>query len=406
MKKAMNIKVVGLLLVLAAAMLLTGISCSSNSDQGSTDVPSIGGDTQTKPAETPTQTPGIAEGPIASEITGITAWINSPPLTFQGLRGKVVLVDFWTYTCVNCIRTFPYLRSWHEKYADAGLVILGVHTPEFEFEKDFDNVSEAAANHGIAWPIALDNDYDTWDAFDNRYWPAKYLIDKDGVIRYSHFGEGAYAETEEMIRGALMESGADLSGIDDSLPEEPGLDQAYLESSSQPTRELYAGTKRGYGDRVYGRGGFVFNEEYYKGRDIVQVYEDPGDYTNDLLYLEGSWLNGPESLKHGRETQNYEDYVMLRFTARTVNAVIKPEDGSSQPYKVRVTLDGEPLTSSNKGQDVVIEDDGGSFLIIDEPRLYGIVDAPSFGTFDLTLSSNSPQFDLYAFTFGYYESGM
>ena len=248
MKKAMNIKVVGLLLVLAAAMLLTGISCSSNSDQGSTDVPSIGGDTQTKPAETPTQTPGIAEGPIASEITGITAWINSPPLTFQGLRGKVVLVDFWTYTCVNCIRTFPYLRSWHEKYADAGLVILGVHTPEFEFEKDFDNVSEAAANHGIAWPIALDNDYDTWDAFDNRYWPAKYLIDKDGVIRYSHFGEGAYAETLEMIRGALMESGADLSGIDDSLPEEPGLDQAYLESSSQPTRELYAGTKRGYGE--------------------------------------------------------------------------------------------------------------------------------------------------------------
>ena len=145
----------------------------------------------------------------APEIKGIKAWINSEPLTIEEFRGKVVLVDFWTYSCVNCIRTFPYLREWNAKYADDGLVIIGVHSPEFEFEKDYSNVLRATQDNGITWPVAQDNDFETWQNYSNRFWPAKYLIDKEGVIRYTHFGEGAYDETEKQIRDLLIDAGAD-----------------------------------------------------------------------------------------------------------------------------------------------------------------------------------------------------
>ncbi|SVD97854.1 uncharacterized protein METZ01_LOCUS450708, partial [marine metagenome] len=147
----------------------------------------------------------------APEIKGIKAWINNEPLTIEELRGNVVLVDFWTYSCVNCIRTFPALKQWHAKYADDGLVIIGVHSPEFEFEKDYDNVLKATQDNGITWPVAQDNDFETWDNYSNRFWPAKYLIDKDGLVQYTHFGEGAYDETEKQIRDLLIDAGASLS---------------------------------------------------------------------------------------------------------------------------------------------------------------------------------------------------
>ena len=152
---------------------------------------------------------------LAPELTDTGQWINSEPFTLsdQMEKGKVVLVDFWTYTCVNCIRTQPYLRDWHEKYADKGLVILGVHTPEFEFEKVFDNVVEAVEGFGLKYPIVQDNDFGTWNAFSNRFWPAKYLIDVNRTIRYSHFGEGAYDKTEAAIRELLVEAGYDVQGI-------------------------------------------------------------------------------------------------------------------------------------------------------------------------------------------------
>ena len=409
------------LLVVGVLLLLTAAACGSDSTPqvpatvGETSIPQESSDqenelppspTETQVPATPTRVPDIAEGPIAAEVADVAAWINSDPLTIQELRGNVVLVDFWTYTCVNCIRTFPFLRTWNAKYADLGLVILGVHTPEFEFEKDLANVSDAAEEHGIVWPIALDNDYGTWNAYNNRSWPAKYLIDKDGVVRYSHFGEGSYAETEEIIRDLLQEAGADLSGVDDTLPEDQVLDLGFLTNPSRPTRELYAGTGRGYSDVLYGQGGYVAPRLYYQNQDTIQTYEDRGSYRDDLLYLEGPWLNGSESLKHGRETQNFEDYMLVRVTSKSVNAVIKPGGDDSLSYKVLVTLDGEYLDDSNKGQDVVIEEDGRSFMVIDEPRLYAIIEAPSFGTFDLKLSSNSAHFNLFAFTFGVYDSGI
>ena len=154
---------------------------------------------------------GSLVGDQAPEFRGISNWINSEPLTMEDLRGKVVLVDFWTYTCYNCINTMPYLRDWHEKYAEKGLVIVGVHSPEFDHEKPYDNVVDATIRHELDYPVAQDNDFKTWRSYNNRYWPAEYLIDKSGVVRYRHFGEGAYEETENVIRDLLEEAGADLS---------------------------------------------------------------------------------------------------------------------------------------------------------------------------------------------------
>ncbi len=340
---------------------------------------------------------GTGRGTLAAEITGIEAWVNSEALCLSDLRGRVVLVDFWTYTCVNCIRTFPYLREWHARYAGDGLVILGIHTPEFEFEEDRDNVRNASVEDSIVWPVALDNDYGTWRAYNNRYWPAKYLIDKDGIIRYTHFGEGAYAETENEIRKLLEEAGADLT-LDIELP----TDQIRDPAARTQTRELYGG---------YGRGcrfQYVFDvTEFCASKDEIRDYEDPGsDHEDDLIYLQGPWRAGEESLQYAPEgsSGSYDDYLLLKFTARTANAVLTPEEGG-EPFKVLVTLDGQPLTEEDKGRDVVIED-GRSYLMVDEPTLYSIVDADAYGTYVLKMSSESPHFALFAFTFGTYTSGI
>ena len=173
--------------------------------------------TATATPEPPTATPTPSEPTPtpypAPALAGTGEWINSEPFTLASRRGEVVLVDFWTYTCINCIRTLPWIRDWHEKYADAGLVILGVHTPEFEFEKVIENVRKASLDYDLNYPIVQDNEFTTWRAFKNRAWPSKYLIDANGAVRYAHIGEGAYDTTERWIRTLLEEAGADLSGI-------------------------------------------------------------------------------------------------------------------------------------------------------------------------------------------------
>ena len=355
---------------------------------------------------TPTPKPKVAEGPLAPELAGIVAWINSQPTMINDLRGKVVLVDFWTYTCVNCIRTFPYLKIWHAKYADDGLVILGVHAPEFDFEKKLENVQNAVAQYGIDWRVALDNDFATWRAYRNQFWPAKYLIDKDGVIRYTHFGEGAYDETELKIRELLEETGADLSLLDAALPSAQSIDPSYLgDPSARLTRELYAGWDRGYPDRQFGAG-YVAQSEYYAAPDRVVTYEDRGRHKSHQIYLQGPWHNGKENLTHARGTTDFEDYILLNFSAKSVNVVIEPQGEATEPLKVLVTLDGDYLTDSNKGEDVVVEEDGKSYLYVDRPAMYAVIEAPSYGAYQLKLSPNSADFAIFAFTFGVYESGV
>lgn len=369
------------------------------------------------PAQTPTEapepeftntivTPRSIENQEVPEIKGIASWINSEPLTFQEQRGRVVLVDFWTYTCVNCIRTLPFLKAWHEKYADKGLVIVGVHTPEFEFEKDRENVVDAVEEFGLKWAIAQDNDFGTWRAFNNRFWPAKYLVDADGFIRYTHFGEGSYEETETWIRGLLEEAGVDLRDVPVETAPEPLHDSKAQSAGAGGglTRELYAGYERNYGALI-GRSTppYVLHQEFYAEQDTNILYEDPGDYQNNFLYFQGLWNNNQESIIHARETENFEDYLGVKFFATSVNAVMAPLEGES--LEVRVILNDAPISPELAGNDVMFDADGNGYIVVDESRLYNVVTLPEFAGHELKLSSNASGFALFAYTFGAYQGG-
>ena len=352
----------------------------------------------------PTDSLHKAELLSGPELVGTQSWINSNPLKIQHLTGKVVLVDFWTYTCINCIRTLPYLKIWHSKYSDDGLIIIGVHTPEFEFEKKLGNVRQAVADNAIGWPVVQDNDYETWRAFDNHYWPAKYLIDKDGIIRHHQFGEGGYRETENKIRDLLEETGADLSFEEPPTMSDQPIDPGFINNrGGDITAELYGGYERNCPFRVTLSNSSIANDRYCQSKDKLFIYEDAGNYANHKLYLQGAWVAEKSSLHHGRTTTGFEDYLMLRFAAKSVNLVLGP--GENRTFKVLVTIDGAFLTESNKGQDVVIEPDGRSFLVVDKAKMYTVVEAPHYGSYNLKLSSNSADFDVYAFTFGVYAQG-
>ena len=368
-------------------------------------------------AGTPTATPvppppcegsrGGDLGNCAPEFAGTQEWLNSEPLSLDGLRGRVVLIDFWTYTCVNCIRTLPYLQSWHQRYAEDGLVIVGVHTPEFEFEKRLDNVRQATIDEGVAWPVVQDNEFSVWRSYGNRYWPAKYLIDHTGVIRYRHFGEGKYGETEEEIRKLLGESGAaaDMSSM--PLPSDQARDLGYLSQGGRITPEIIIGYKW-----ATTRGGVGQQETYLQAANAHFRNEEgqeffftaPEKLETNLVYFNGFWQINAESAEHGRETSGYADYIALKFNSRSVNAVLTSESG--EPYRVRLTLDGEYLTDENKGDDVLLGPDGESYLLVDTPKLYKLVENPDYTQGQvLRMAADSADFGLYSFTFGVYEDG-
>ena len=357
------------------------------------------------PTPTPMSLTGNAGGEVgdtAPEFSGITQWLSSDPLTMEGLRGQVVLIDFWTYTCINCIRTLPYLIEWNEKYADKGLTIVGVHAPEFEFEKVTENVIEASAELGVVWPVAQDNDFRTWRSYNNRYWPAKYLIDANGLVRYRHFGEGAYDETEEQIRNLLTEAGVDVAGIAANPDAGPVSDPRANSTSllDRITREIYGGWDRNRGPS-YGIG-YIGQQQYYEGgANATQFYRDSGSHWNQAIFLNGQWTSGLEAIEHARETEDYEDYIALKFFARSVNAVVNIEEGVA-PFDVQVTLADAPLKENEAGADVVVEADR-SYFTVDEPRLYEVVSLPEFGEGELKFASNSADFALFALTFGSYD---
>ncbi|MYB48289.1 MAG: redoxin domain-containing protein [Dehalococcoidia bacterium] len=357
------------------------------------------------PAPDPLAGPQGSVGLLAPDLAGISSYINTEPFTLEELRGdKVVLIDFWTYTCVNCIRTLPFIKEWHEKYKDAGLVIVGVHAPEFEFEKLEENVKMAVDEWGIEYPVVLDNDHGTWDAFLNRSWPAKYLIDRDGVIRYTHFGEGEYIETEDEIRKVLAELDTDVAGIEHSNIEDADfhLDALVQDPLEGLTRELYAGVERNYGALQYGGSPYVLHEEYYHGLGRVVEYEDTEEeHYNQFIYLQGSWINELENLRHARVTENYEDYILVNFKAAEVNVVLTIGD-SDDPYDVRVLVNDEPVKEEQAGLDVQWDDEGNSFITVEEPRMYRVIQLDDFEGHELKLSSNSDQFRVFAYTFGAY----
>jgi thiol-disulfide isomerase/thioredoxin len=347
--------------------------------------------------------------PYRPDLKDTSGFINTEPFTLDDLEGQVILIDFWTYTCINCIRTMPFLKDWHEKYADDGLVIVGVHTPEFEFEKIRANVIQAKEEFGLTYRIVQDNDFGTWRNYENRFWPAKYLIDRDGFIRYTHFGEGAYDETETIIRELLAENGGTVTLQNaDFLPEREFDEAAFAVDGPEMsvTRELYAGTQRNYSALQFGGGGqppYVRHGQYYSRQDLAMEYVDPGVHENHFIYLSGLWTNGPESLTHARTTEAYEDYVAINFYGTSAHIVLGvPASGES--YEVRVTIADAPIPADHAGEDVKWDDDGNTYLLVDEDRLYRVAKTPQYGGYELKLSSNSDTFEFFAFTFGVFSN--
>jgi len=290
------------------------------------------------------------EGSLAS-FERATTWLNSAPLTPAGLRGRVVLVDFWTYTCVNWLRTLPYIRAWAHKYGDDGLTVIGVHTPEFGFEHDFDNVERLSARFGVDWPVAVDNDYGVWGAFNNHFWPALYLADAAGRIRYHHFGEGEYAMSEMAIQQLLRDGGAADVNQDLVSVEPQGL------ALAADWRTLQSGeTYVGYGQSS----GYA--------QEGVAAYDQPHQYALVPLRLNewalaGSWTVA----RHAGVANEAGARIAFRFHARDVNLVMGPvPPGTAIPFRVR--LDGQPPTGANGGDAGA---DGGG--VLDEQRTYQLV---------------------------------
>ncbi|PIN99828.1 thiol-disulfide isomerase [archaeon CG10_big_fil_rev_8_21_14_0_10_43_11] len=288
----------------------------------------------------------------APELAGISGYINTDEnFTLASVRGNVVIVDFWTYSCINCIRTIPHLTSWYEKYADAGLVIVGVHTPEFEFEKEYDNVAQSVADFGIEYPVVQDNDYLTWRAYNNRFWPHKFIIDANGVIRDDVIGEGQYEKTEQTIRALLEEAGASLEDVGDIMPD--------LTPTTPNTPELYLGYAYAIprGQNIGNSGGLQLGE--------IVTYTLPSSIGSHRVYLSGAWQSTNEYVI----AKSNESVMLLDYYAKNANIVADSNNGAK---RVRVMLNGADINESYAGDDVRF-DESGAYITIDKPRLYNVV---------------------------------
>jgi thiol-disulfide isomerase/thioredoxin len=317
---------------------------------------------------------------LAPELTNVNGYINSEPITLADLRGKVVLVDFWTYSCINCIRTIPYLNAWHEKYADNGLVIVGVHTPEFEFEKDYNNVKAAVEKFDIKYPVAQDNEKATWEAYENRYWPRKYLIDNEGYIRYDHIGEGAYAETEKVIQSLLAERtqyiGANVT-IDQSISNPESSQNVNFDRINTP--ELYFGYE-------YSRAPLGNSEGYKPDQVVNYTVSDDTKIVPNRIYLAGEWKNNADHM----ELQSEVGRIVLSYSAKAVNIV------AGGKGELHILEDNSPLDDSSSGTD--ISEDGT--VKIDGQRLYNVVEHEEYGNHQIAIEVAGRGFQIYTFTFG------
>lgn len=293
--------------------------------------------------------PPVQGGETAPELQGIAGYINTEPFNLSDYRGKVILVDFWTYSCINCIRTLPYLTAWDEKYRDKGLVIIGVHTPEFEFEKNYDNVQKAVMKNNIEYAVVLDNDYQTWRAYGNRFWPRKYLIDANGSIRYDHIGEGAYQETELMIQKLLAERNASV-GQENLVDLPEGTD--FLQERSP---EIYLGYSfalpRG---QDIGNGGFSPGE--------TATYVLPDDFSRDVVYLEGDWKSNDDNIELVSDTGK----VVLKYRAKYVNIVAGGNStisANNQTYGITTNTLYTIVSNEEYKEDVLLIDVEGDFKL-------------------------------------------
>jgi thiol-disulfide isomerase/thioredoxin len=319
------------------------------------------------------------EGELPS-LGGASGWLNSQPLTKDGLRGKVVLVDFWTYTCINWLRTLPYVRAWAGKYKEHGLVVIGVHTPEFRFEKDVDNARRAVKDRKIDFPIAIDNDYAIWRAFDNHYWPALYIIDAQGRIRHHQFGEGGYEKAERIIQQLLDEAG--FSGIGDQLA---AVDARGVEAEADwadlKSPENYLGHART--ENFVSPGGAVL--------DKPRVYAAPARVKLNDWALSGDWTVKRDAVVLNKANGR----IAYRFHARDLHLVMGPAARGAS-VRFRVLIDGQPPGAAH-GSDV---DDHGNGTV-SEQRLYQLIRRPNpIADRQFEIEFLDPGVEAFAFTFG------
>jgi thiol-disulfide isomerase/thioredoxin len=329
-------------------------------------------------APTHRQSPPV-EGDIPS-LAGAVAWINTPPLTAESLRGKVVLVDFWTYSCINCLRTLPYVRAWASKYKDQGLVVIGIHTPEFAFEKNLDNVRRAVHDLKVDYPVAVDNNYALWRAFSNNYWPADYLVDAQGKIRGHAYGEGDYDQSERLIQTLLTQAGA--SGVPGSLVTVDGKGvEAAADEQQVQSPETYLGYERA--QNFQGAGGEI--------KDRTNTYPTPAALALNQWGLGGAWtVEGEKAVLDSAPGR-----IVFRFHARDLHLVLGPT-GTGKPVRFRVLLDGMP-PGSDHGVDVDAQGEG----TVSHQRLYQLIrQTGSVQDRTFTIEFQDPGVQAFSFTFG------
>ena len=325
----------------------------------------------------------------APEFTQIAGYINTAgntPITLASLKGKVVLVDFWTYSCINCIRTIPHLNDWYQRYADKGFVIVGVHSPEFEFEKNYDNVKAAVQKFGIKYPVILDSDHGTWNAFGNQYWPRDYLVDSQGYIRHDHIGEGDYDTTESAIQSLLAERAA-LDGMKEisfntakTATINPGS-LAYIDLTKQITPEIYLGYS-------FARAPLGNSQNFQPDQTIPYSIQPNTNFNRDIVYLDGQWKNNPDNM----ELQSGTGRIILTYYAKAVNIV-----AGGHGQQGIVTEDGGAKISNNSlGKDLTPD---GKF-VLDGQRLYNLALHSSYGSHSIIINVSGKGFQLYTFTFG------
>ena len=298
-----------------------------------------------------------------------------------------MLVDFWDYTCVNCIRTLPYIKEWYDRYKNDGFVIIGVHSPEFEFAKKRQNVLEAINSFGVDYPVVMDNDFKIWNLFSNEYWPAKYLFDEDGTLRYVHYGEGEYESFEEKIQDLLKEKNPDVK-----LPSimEP------VRATDVPGAVCYRTTPETY--LGYERGS-IGNKEGYSHDEVVS-YSEPKDLEKDRFYLVGKWDIEPQFVRYAGNGN--EGKLMMNYVAAEANLVVRPVvEAKSQhdPFKVYVYQDGEPVPKEDWSRDLQSDSDGKTYITVNAARMYYLIKNKNYGRHTLTLQPGSDEFAAYAFTF-------
>ncbi|MFM0598019.1 cytochrome c biogenesis protein DipZ [Paraburkholderia dilworthii] len=332
-------------------------------------------------------TPSVAtalpvEG-VLPPLNGAVQWLNSPPLTAQDLRGKVVLIDFWTYSCINCLRSLPYVKAWAQKYKDQGLVVIGVHAPEFAFERNVDNVKKAVHDLGVDYPVAIDNNYAIWRSLNNQYWPAHYFVDAKGQIRYHHFGEGDYAESEKVIQQLLTEAGhVSVSKVALGIPGNSAQGvQAAADNADMQSPETYIGYERA--ENFASPGGAA--------EDKVHTYAAPSSPDVNQWGLAGAWKVGAEHAT----LEAASGRIVYRFHARDLHLVLGP-DADGKPVRFRVSVDGAAPGASH-GSDVAADGSG----TVTEQRLYQLVrQSGDVADHTFTIEFLDPGVQAFAFTFG------